>query len=547
MINDLHGETSNSSMLDQSILVVDDDEVLCRYCTRVLQNMGYTARCTPSSLAALNFIRQQPYDLLLTDIKMPQMTGLELARQAREIQPDLAVVIMTGETTLDLLLEVVQQGVTSYLSKPFELKALQLTVSQVLHQRKTVLENAQLQTIAHQLELSRTFNSTLALSELCRHIMYAAHNEIKCRLGYFLLFSANESSLINGSSDQPQVPKEGWKVMQDVYHDGELRFAELSIADRRFSVVCFPLNVSGLNIGSALFDYTQPLSAPNINSMTLMLSQAAAALNNAQLFTRIQVANARLQELDHLKSEFIAITSHELRTPLSVVMGYAMLLHERNESQQREYMRRLIDSAQRIKDIVDDMTHLRHLDRQQNVLHVEPVDLGQLVTRCIDDMSDLSAKKKQVIKLTHDQADIPVVYLDPEKIALVVLSLLSNAIKFTPAEGSIKVQVWYAMVDEVPYRHSLFEGVLTPGDWAFVSVTDSGIGIHQAQHQRIFERFYQVASSLTREHGGTGLGLALVRELVEAHKGEVRVKSSEGVGSTFTIALPQRELMVHSA
>jgi signal transduction histidine kinase len=99
----------------------------------------------------------------------------------------------------------------------------------------------------------------------------------------------------------------------------------------------------------------------------------------------------------------------------------------------------------------------------------------------------------------------------------------------------------------VPYQHPHFVGTIAPGTWSFISVQDSGIGIPESQQRRIFDRFYQVANSLTREHGGTGLGLALVQGLVTLHNGHVWVQSEEGRGSTFTIALPQRNSPSHKS
>ena len=106
---------------------------------------------TTSSLAALEHLRHQHFDLLLTDIKMPQLSGLELARQARTIDLGLAVIIMTGQTTLETLREAVEQGVTSYLSKPFEIEEMRLTVAQALHQRATLLDKHKLEAVVHQL------------------------------------------------------------------------------------------------------------------------------------------------------------------------------------------------------------------------------------------------------------------------------------------------------------------------------------------------------------------------------------------------------------
>lgn len=531
-----------------AILVVDDDASMCRYCAKALRHAGYKVTDTTSSLAALEHLRHQHFDLLLTDIKMPQLSGLELARQARTIDLGLAVIIMTGQTTLETLREAVEQGVTSYLSKPFEIEEMRLTVAQALHQRATLLDKHKLEAVVHQLQLTNAFNRTLSLPELCSEIVRVANKEIGCRLGYFLLQSPDEPPrLLIGGDYQPQLNEAGWQMLQNVIAQQTVQQHWLNLGSQTTSAVGFPLSTGGQTIGSVLFDHTLPMTPARIDSMTLLMSHAAAALNNAQLFTRMQEANSRLQELDRLKSEFIAITSHELRTPLAIVLGYAMLLHDQTEPPARDYLRRMLDNGQRINEIIDDMTHLRRLETQQPDFHVDGVFLRDLLSECVDEIRGLAEKKNQVVTITNTTEPDFTIFVDKVKIALVVMSLLSNAVKFTPVGGTITVQAWSEGVLTVPYQHPHFVGTIAPGVWSFISVQDSGIGIPESQQRRIFDRFYQVANSLTREHGGTGLGLALVQGLVTLHNGHVWVQSEEGRGSTFTIALPQRNSPSHKS
>ncbi|MBA3468553.1 MAG: response regulator [Herpetosiphonaceae bacterium] len=531
-----------------TILIVDDDATMCRYCSKALRYAGYQVTDTTSSLVALDYLRHQKFDLLLTDIKMPQLSGLELARQARTLNPGLAVIIMTGQTTLETLREAVQQGVTSYLSKPFEIEEMRLTVAQVLHHRATLQDKLQLEAIVHQLQLSSAFNRTLSLHELCSEIVRVTNGEIGCRVGYFLLQSPNElPRLFVGWDGQPQLTEAGWGVLQNTTAAQQISHTRLKLANTELAMICLPLSTGGQCVGSVLFDYSIQFTPARTDSLALLMTHAAAALNNAQLFTRMQEANSRLQELDRLKSEFIAITSHELRTPLAIVLGYAMLLHDQTEPPARDYLRRMLDNGQRINDIIDDMTHLRRLETQQTKLDLTSVPLGELLRECVEDMTRLSQNKKQTITVDSDLASLCTILVDPIKIALAIMSLLSNAIKFTPVGGTVTVRAWCDAVLTVPYEHADFTDTLAPGLWSFVSIRDSGIGIAPAQQRRIFEPFYQVANSLTREHGGTGLGLALVQGLVALHDGQVWVKSQEGIGSTFTIALPQRGPQSHKS
>jgi signal transduction histidine kinase len=224
-----------------------------------------------------------------------------------------------------------------------------------------------------------------------------------------------------------------------------------------------------------------------------------------------------------------------------------MLLHDQAVPPARDYLKRILESGQRINDIIDDMINLRELETRQSELILEDINVHVLVRESIMAVQQLAQAKGQVITIEDDGLSVPDCMLDLPKIEIVLTSLLSNAIKFTPLGGSITLRTWSDEIRSVPYHNGSQAIVLTPGKWTFISIRDSGIGISEQQQRRIFERFYQVADSLTREQGGTGLGLALVRGLVTLHHGQVWVESQEGHGSTFTIALPQRGPQSHNS
>jgi signal transduction histidine kinase len=275
----------------------------------------------------------------------------------------------------------------------------------------------------------------------------------------------------------------------------------------------------------------------------LLANQAGAALRNATLYRQLDEAYQRRQELDHLKSEFIAIASHELRTPLSIVLGYTMMVHDQVEGSQRDYLQRVIESAQRIKAIVDDMVNLHHIDTGESQLQLMLVDLGETIHQTVQNLRSAAELAGQTITVNLPDA-LPPFLTDREKVMLVLNHLLSNAIKFTPQHGRITITVSIRQYHELESLREV--SVITPSaslralSWVVIDVRDTGIGIPMHERTRIFERFYQVGDSLTRERGGVGLGLALVRELIASLGGAVWVVSREGEGSTFSFALPLR-------
>jgi signal transduction histidine kinase len=275
----------------------------------------------------------------------------------------------------------------------------------------------------------------------------------------------------------------------------------------------------------------QPAAAFPTSDLTLLSiigSQIATALENAQLYAvekeRIAALARALeqqQELDRLKSQFIQNVSHELRTPLSMILGYIELLATGELGDMPEgqlsALRVVLQRAHALKDLVENITALLVNEARETV--PQPVPFSELVRSTVTDFQELAARSGLTL-----QADIPPASLtvlgDAGHLRRAVDNLISNALKFTPADGTVTVH-------------------LTSENGGLVlRVSDTGIGIPDEYRERIFERFFQVDGTTTREHGGSGLGLALVKEIVERHSGTVHVESRIGEGSTFVVRLP---------
>jgi signal transduction histidine kinase len=228
-----------------------------------------------------------------------------------------------------------------------------------------------------------------------------------------------------------------------------------------------------------------------------------------------------LKELDRLKSEFINIASHELRTPLAVVRAYAELLETETDNTGREFLTILQQSVDQMGAIVNDIVNLENLERGEATLQMTWIDLAELIREVSERFAPLTHAKQQelAVNLTPN---LPVIPGDWRKLDLVIANLLSNAVKFTSPQGRIEIRAWPETEQVV------------------VAVEDTGIGIPVEAQQRVFDRFYQVQESLTRDHGGLGLGLSIVKGMVELHGGRVWLKSTPGVGSTFFISLPRQ-------
>ncbi|MDB5096611.1 MAG: signal transduction histidine kinase [Cyanobacteria bacterium RYN_339] len=270
------------------------------------------------------------------------------------------------------------------------------------------------------------------------------------------------------------------------------------------------------------FTYMPIVSRDGRPEGVLVLNHEVSERVASQRQLREQIT--RLKALDQLKADFLNAASHELRTPLTSIKGYAEFLEDGVGGQltptQRDHVYQIQAGTQRLRRIVDDMLDFARLEA--GVFQLQPLrtDLGKVIEQEVASLRPLAQEKQVVLELRGLVPSVPLVAtVDPLRIGQVLLNLVGNAIKFTPAGGHVAVE---AKGDAGSLR---------------VEVRDTGIGIPADCHERVFEKFYQVNPSSTREHGGAGLGLAISKALVEAHGGEIGLHSVPGEGSTFWFAL----------
>jgi len=234
--------------------------------------------------------------------------------------------------------------------------------------------------------------------------------------------------------------------------------------------------------------------------------------------------NEELRRLDELKSEFLAMVSHELRTPLTAIVGYSRLLirqvHGPLTPKQLEHQEAIFRSAQRLTELINDLLDVSRLEAARVELDPRPIDVREAVDHVVAAVR-VASQAKQIRIANAVGSDVPAVHADATRLHQVLVNLIGNAVKFTPAGGAVTVRA------------------VGQGDQVWIAVEDTGLGIAKDELARIWDPFYQVESPMRRRHGGSGLGLAIVRRLVELHGGVVRAESDgENRGSRFSFSLP---------
>lgn len=299
--------------------------------------------------------------------------------------------------------------------------------------------------------------------------------------------------------------------------------------------------VVGALIGASRKAYVEDSVVDTLDNFA---NQAALAIESAQLIEELQQKNVELEQANKIKSDFLAIMSHELRTPLTAIIGFSEILLENVlgelNREQKDSLEEVLKNAENLLQLINSILDLAKVEAGKMDLSCEQFAIADVVKEVQQTVSPLIAKKALSMVLSVAD-DLPLLTADPRKLRQILLNLVSNAIKFTPERGRIQIAVDYFkksdfLAGEFNLRSQPFEG---QGIFK-ISVRDTGIGIKAEHLANIFDIFQQVDSTFTRKYQGTGLGLALTKQLVELHGGHITVASEFGRGSDFKFILPEK-------
>jgi signal transduction histidine kinase len=312
-------------------------------------------------------------------------------------------------------------------------------------------------------------------------------------------------------------------IIQDVKVDQRhFKVVDRLTKHETHSLVAVPLMVRGEVVGvlEALNKKDEAhYTEQDLTLLETLGALAAQAMKNVNLQRKVRTTSIELAELERLKTDFIAITSHELRTPLGLILGHATFLRELAGAQYSQQLDIIIRNATKLKEIVENLSEVDNIQTGAARVRRQKVSLAKIAEDVTFLFQDEANSRN--ITLLCEAGEVPCyVNADESKLNIALSNLVKNSIQFTEAGGQVTVKI------QEDTGH------------VKVSVTDNGIGIPAGDLPRVFERFFQVETHLTRRYGGMGLGLSVAKAMIELHGGRIWVDSQEGKGSTFTFLLP---------
>ena len=545
------------------ILVVDDEDQVVQIFRDLLTQQGYEVVSSDNGDDAITKVTTGKFDLVLTDINLPGVDGLEVVRATKAADKDTVVILITGYASTTTAIDALRQGAYDYITKPFDLWETAKAIERGLESRKLIIENrsliAQLENANAELQLheeslrrkverathrlsrlyeaGKAMNQSLSYQSTCEVVVAQAARVTSARA--FFLFLHDQDSDDYGVVAGTGLPQDRYEKLRYSmgigYHgqvvqnaqptivtdlSGKVGVEEVLASLRAENALIVPLVTNESVIGTLTaidHDGGSEFTTEDQEALGMLASQATIAISNALLYERAK-------ELDRLKSEFVAVVSHEVRTPLTSIKGSLELLGDERflklPAPQRELLEICQANTERLISLINDILDFSKLESSRLSLNYERMDVGRVLTEAVENIRNLAAIKGIQLDVRIDP-NTGAVEADPMRVGQVATNLIGNAIKFSPEKGRIEVFV--------------------SGDSAMVtvSVKDFGMGIAPRDISRLFQRFGQLDSGTTRKAGGTGLGLVISKGIVEQHGGKIWVESALNEGSTFSFSLPR--------
>ncbi len=473
------------------ILVVDDEKRIRSGCVQMLTEEGFPARSAESAEEGLALLAQEHYDIILLDLMMPGVSGLEALVRIRALHPDTLVIVITGYATLEYSIEAMKKGAFDFIPKPFAPEDLRRVVHKAVEFIRT------LQDIA-----TETSRVRVLINHLSDGVLAIDHQK--------KIVLANPAALkLTGYQGPAVIGRHLSDVVSDPLFIGGLEQA-LGMPADEFREVREELNRLDTDSGEG--------AAIGVRCVPFRdrMNRTLGAVMVLQDITA-------LKKIDQMKSDFVSMVSHEIRSPMNTVLAQIHVIMDGLAGELSDAQKEILGRcAQKVNALAEMATELLDLSKIESGLITqerERLNLTELLHQQLAFHQDLAAQKKIEIQADPIAAGLYVM-ANPYHLREVVANLLTNAIKYTPEAGMVTL------------------AAEEKNGYACIRVSDTGFGIPPEDLKRIFNRFYRVKNEKTRFIIGTGLGLAIVKSIVEAHHGRVRVESVEGRGSRFSVDLP---------
>ncbi|MBX3008173.1 MAG: response regulator [Melioribacteraceae bacterium] len=483
-----------------NILIVDDEKGLRFGVQRLLMDEGYSVDTAENGEEGIKKGTSKDYDVAVIDLKMPDYDGLEVLQRIIEVNPNTMCFIATAYASYDTAIQSTRMGAFGYIPKPFSPEELIYQVEQGIKQRALLVEAEKLKIEREEKLLELTYEKSqlnaiiksisdgvLVINKLGEVVYY----------NYAALKYLNISELKIGYSAFDKLPQKLNDIIVKIYESETVLLKTYST-----EIELKPNNE--LIVEAAVTPVPHPDGS--IKGVVIVIS-------NITQFKKIEL----------IKSQFVSMVAHELKTPLAAVQGFINVILDDSlnvsADQQKDYLKRSVLRLNSLKDLVNDLLDISRMELKTKSREIESLNIEEIITNTVQ-LLELETEKRKLTVVKDIEPNIPRINADHNEITRLITNLLSNAIKYNKENGKIYIS---AKVQD---------------SYLNIIIKDSGIGMKPEEKARLFNEFFRAKNEKTRGISGTGLGLTIVKRIVDSYHGKIEVESEYGSGTSFIINLP---------
>lgn len=550
------------------LLVSEDNNEINRF-KNIFTKGSYDFETMSDETLICDLISVEAPDIIIIDTKFPQTKDLNkkiksicentiiiFALSTPSVEKDLikfANAFITKEMTDDLILstinvnlrmknslEMLSSSNKDLADSLYRLNALYTTSSQFAGTLdKSKLINYMIEGMDKALSFSLTCTLSLCTDEtpvLILNSLYELSDELITAIKLRTILNFN--SLFEGKTPPCELNIDTLKIEKHIKYPASRFTFTLFQYDNMFALISLGENFFGC---IEIFKETS-FTSEDATCFQTIAQQVSLPLKSATLYQEIIETNAKLERLERLKSEFISIVSHELRTPLTSIKNSLDILMSGRCGEitpaSEKFLAMAMRNVQRLSGIINDLLDLSKIEAGKMDFHFAPTNINTVINYVKSALSEV-AKTKGLNLVTEEYQKIPDITADSRRLEQVLTNLVSNAIKFTPEGKTITISSRLVNADDIKVNEYFKDSIKNlSGEYVEVCVKDEGIGIESKNLLHAFDKFAQIENSLSRKAGGTGLGLPIAKQLLDAHKGAIWCDSEINKGSKFYFIIP---------
>lgn len=488
--------TDNNS---PKVLIIDDEKGLRIGSQRILEDEGFIVEIAENGTEGVRKGTEVDYDLAVIDLKMPDLDGLEVLSEIKKVHPNTVCFIATAYASYETAIESTRLGAYTYIPKPFTPDELIHNLQKGYDQRKLLLESERLrkEQEANLLELATERSRLSTIINLIADgvlVINKAGELVYCNNAAFKFLDVDDLQIGNSVLNKlpESISKNVTKYFEsDKYIDNSYS-AQIEIKPNEL--------------------FVEAITSP-VPQETGDLAGVVVVIRNI----------TELKKIEKIKNQFVSMVAHELKTPIAAVQGFINILGdekvELDKEKQNDFLKRSDVRLRGLLSLVNDLLDISRMETKTKQRELEDLSIKKVIKSTIQFL-EYEAQKRNIKIDTSYNKHLPNLKADNGELTRLFTNIIGNAIKYNKEDGAIRINVQSS-------EH-----------YVIVKISDTGIGLKPEEKARLFQEFYRAKNEHTRGISGTGLGLTIVKQIVDAYHGKIEVESEYGKGTAFEIYLP---------